>query len=149
MTATALGFNFHFNKKAWMASGVFSSFMCAFERKMVREKRDCLVLLDNFSGHQWDEEDIAQTQVEFFHPNLTPYVQPMDSGIIRTLKAKYKKAILERSLDLEEDGGADIFKLDQLWAMRMLQDAWDSVPVETISNCWKHTGIIASIQECV
>jgi len=148
-TAKALGFDYHFNKKAWMTSGIFSSFMRGFERKMVREKRHCLVLLDNFSGHQWDEDDVVQTNVEFFHPNLTPYVQPMDAGIIRAPKAKYKHAILERSLDLEEAGATDIFKLDQLQAMRILVDAWDDVPVETIANCWKHTGIIPSIQEYV
>lgn len=146
-TPKAAGFNYYFNKKAWMTSAVFTNFMAAFEKKMVRQERHCLVLLDNFSGHQWDEDDVQHTDIEFFHPNLTPYVQPMDAGIIRTLKAKYKKAILERSLDLEESGEQDIFKIDQLQAMRILEKAWDAVSEQTIANCWKHTGIMQSDDE--
>jgi hypothetical protein len=143
----AAGFDYHFNQKAWMTSGVFSTFMAAFEKKMVRQRRKCLVLLDNFSGHQWNEENVQQTNVEFFSPNLTPYVQPMDAGIIRTLKAKYKKAILERSLEMEEAGEDNIFKIDQLQAMRILQRAWDDIPAQTIANCWKHTGITPPSEE--
>jgi hypothetical protein len=114
---------------------------------MVRQNRKILLLIDNFSGHQWNEKTTKNIQIEFFTANLTPFVQPMDAGIIRTLKAVYQRLKLERSLDRERDGEADIFKIDQLEAMRLMERAWEEVSTETVANCWRHTGILPKSPE--
>ncbi|PVF91189.1 hypothetical protein CPB86DRAFT_792220 [Serendipita vermifera] len=36
----------------------------------------------------------------------------------------------------------DIFAVNQLEAMRLLETAWKSVSQETIMHCWQHTGIL-------
>ena len=36
----------------------------------------------------------------------------------------------------------DIFTINQLEAMQLLEDAWNSVKQSTIANCWQHTGIL-------
>ena len=83
----------------------------------------------------------------FFSPNLTPFVQPADAGIIRCLKVIFRKLILHRSLDCEDEGEVDVFAIDQLEAMRLLEVAWKSIKQSTIVNCWRHTGILPSDDE--
>ena len=80
------------------------------------------ILLDNFSGHKWHKEVIMNIKV-FFSPNLTPFVQPADAGIIRCLKVIFCKLILCCSLDHEDEGEVNIFAIDQLEAMWLLEEA--------------------------
>ncbi|KAF9227042.1 hypothetical protein BS17DRAFT_793639 [Gyrodon lividus] len=68
-------------------------------------------------------------QVEFFEPNMTPFMQPCDAGIICCFKALYHKNFCQRAIDLDEGG------------MMMAQHAWDQVSSETMKHCWDHTQI--------
>lgn len=77
----------------------------------------------------------------YFEPNLTPYVQPLDAGIIRCFKAHYCKAFCARTIDMDDAGEEDIYKINLLEVMLMARQAWDAVSPETIANCWRHTGI--------
>lgn len=47
-----------------------------------------------------------------------------------------------RSLNREDAGEDDIFVVNQLEAMRLLNSAWDAVTPTTIQNCWRKTGIL-------
>ena len=48
-----LGISWTANKKAWMTTEIFESFMLDFDRRMViAQKEKVLLLVDNFSGHQ-------------------------------------------------------------------------------------------------
>lgn len=96
--------------------------------------------MDNLSGHSVEYKP-RHVEVHFFEPNLTPFVQPCDAGIIRCVKARYRTLLCIRAIELDDAGEADIWKIDVLSAMKMLKAAWDEVTLETISNCWKHTGI--------
>jgi hypothetical protein len=104
------------------------------------EKRKVCLLLDNFSGHSVTYQP-KNVEVHFFQPNLTSHVQPCDAGIIRCLKAHYRRFLCLRALELEEAGEQDIYEIDVLSSMRLLEQAWNEVTPETIKNCWKHTGI--------
>jgi len=65
-------------------------------------------MLDNFSGHTIA---YVPTHIEliYFEPNLTPYVQPLDAGIIRCMKAHYQKSFCIRAVDMDEAGVPDIY----------------------------------------
>lgn len=106
------------------------------------EGRHILLLADNFGAHYIDYEP-SNITLEFFEPNLTSHVQPLDAGIIHCVKALYRKALCKRALDLEKAGNDDLFKIDILEVMRMLKRAWSEVKLSTIENCWKHTSIMA------
>ena len=142
-----LGLWYFHNKKAWMTGEVFANALEELDARMKQTNRKILLLLDNFSGHKWREEKITNIKVLFFSPNLTPFVQPADAGIIRCLKAIFRRLILCRSLDREDAGEDDIFAINQLEAMRLLEEAWRSVKQSTIVNCWRHTGILPSNDE--
>ena len=107
---------------------------------MRREKRHILLVLDNFSGHSISYRP-TNIRIEFFEPNLTSYVQPLDAGIIRCFKAHYRRQFCARAIDLDEAGEYDIFQINLLEAIKMAQNAWNAVTNETIAHCWKHTKI--------
>jgi hypothetical protein len=107
---------------------------------MRTENRRICLLVDNFAGHDIAYEP-TNIQLEFFEPNLTPFVQPLDAGIIRCFKAHYRQAFCKRALDLDELGERDIYKINLLEGILMARDAWDAITPETITNCWDHTGI--------
>ena len=96
--------------------------------------------MDNFPGHniKYKPENI---HLECFEANMTLFVQPLDSGIIRCFKAHYRKAFCFRALDLDEAGADDIYKINLLEVMLLAKAAWDAVSAETIANCWNHSGI--------
>ena len=108
--------------------------------KMRQEDRHVCLLIDNFQGHNIAYSP-TNVQVEFFQPNLTSFVQPLDAGVIRCFKAHYRRSYCQRALDLDEVGERDIYKLNLLEAMSMARDAWNSVSSTTIEHCWNHTGI--------
>jgi DDE superfamily endonuclease len=104
-----------------------------------QNRRVCLTL-DNFSGHKiaYEPKNII---LEFFKPNLTPFVQPLDAGIIHCFKAHYRHTFCLRAIELDEAGKREIYKLDLQEAMVMARDAWNAVQLQTIVNCWNHTKI--------
>jgi hypothetical protein len=140
-TPASMGFYYRNNKKAWMTSVLFEEWVKMFDQKMKREGRKVCLTLDNFAGHAIAYQP-TNVILEFFEPNMTLFVQPLDAGIIRCFKAHYRNAMCMRALDLDEAGEEDIYKLDILEAMVMVRDAWKKVSPETIANCWKHTGIL-------
>jgi len=107
---------------------------------MRSEGRHVLLLIDNFSGHAIDYQP-SNITIEFFEPNLTSFVQPLDAGIIRCFKAHYRKQFCLRALSLDEAGERDIYKIDLREAMMMAEEAWSAVTKETIEHCWTHTQI--------
>ncbi|KIJ08822.1 hypothetical protein PAXINDRAFT_34512, partial [Paxillus involutus ATCC 200175] len=76
--------------------------------------------------------------IEFFEPNMTSFVQPLDAGIIRCFKAHYRRAFCLRAVELDEAGDTDIYKINLLEVMLMVKEAWAEVSAETIKNCWQH-----------
>lgn len=79
--------------------------------KMIAEGRRIVMLIDNFSGHY-----IAYTPhnicLEYFALNLTAFIQPMDSSVIRTFKAYYRIAMCWHALLLDDASESEIFKFD-------------------------------------
>ena len=72
---------------------------------------------------------------------MTPFVQPLDAGIIHCFKAHYRVLFCQWVLELDAIGEEDIFKIDICEAMLMAKEAWDAVQPMTIEHCWNHTGI--------
>ena len=111
-----------------------------FDLKLRKENRHVCLTLNNVFGH-----DIAyqptNVKIEFFEPNLTPFVQPLSAGIIQCFKAHYCQAFCQRALELDDIGERDIYKISLIEAINMALKAWAAISSETIMNCWEHTGI--------
>ncbi|KIK76212.1 hypothetical protein PAXRUDRAFT_68930, partial [Paxillus rubicundulus Ve08.2h10] len=93
--------------------------------------------LDNFSMHAivYKPTNIC---LEMLEPNMTSFVQPLDTGIIHCFKAHYQCTFCLCAIELDEAGDDDIYKINLLKVMLMVKEAWASVSANTIKNCWKH-----------
>ncbi|THU89163.1 DDE-domain-containing protein [Dendrothele bispora CBS 962.96] len=146
-TGDQLGFQYRNNAKAWMTTAIYQEWLMAWDRELRLKGRRILLLQDNFAGHvvpHGEGRELTNIRVENFAPNLTAHVQPKDAGIIRCFKAHYRKRYIQRSIDRYDSGTtpADIYKIDQLEAMRLADAAWKEVDTSTIQHCWKKTGIL-------
>ena len=70
----------------------------------------------------------------------------MDQGVIRSLKAKYRKNMVRKIIrNLEKNKALPAISI--LNGMQMLVSAWNSVSIETIVNCFRKAGISPANQE--
>ena len=107
------------------------------------QRQNCHILLtlDNFAAHEKLSYQLTNIQLEYFEPNMTLFVQPLDQSIIWCFKAHYHKAFCLWAIELDDAGVDDIYEINLLEAMLMAQEAWDAVSPEMIQNCWKHADI--------
>lgn len=144
-TGEQLGFKYQSNSHAWMTADIFQQWLVEWNHELRRTDRKILLLVDNFSGHNYDTRIITNIRVERFAPNLTAHVQPMDAGIIQCFKAHYRRHFLRRALDLFDDGAADIYAINQLQAMRLIGTTWEEISNKTIAHCWNKASILPDV----
>lgn len=53
---------------------------------------------------------------------------------------------MERALDNVDADVKNIYKVDVQTAMRWLRRAWLELPSSSIENCWRHTGLLGSVE---
>ncbi|KIK91548.1 hypothetical protein PAXRUDRAFT_90992, partial [Paxillus rubicundulus Ve08.2h10] len=77
--------------------------------------------------------------LEFFEPDMTSFGQPCNAGIICCFKALDHCSFCSHTLDLDEVGEQEIYKINLLKGMMMAEKEWGEVTPETIQHCWNHT----------
>ena len=76
-------------------------------------------------------------------PNATSLVQPLDQGIIRSMKRKYKKKLAERylvSVENNKDANTLLKQLNIVVATNMVANAWKETNSTIIQNCFHKAG---------
>lgn len=132
----SLPLEYEFNSKAWMNTSIFEKWLLRLDDEFGKQNRKVLFFFDNCSAHKKDmQSKLKNTKLEFFPPNLTALLQPMDMGIIRCLKVHYRNNLVKEILDS--------IKSQQQWPQITLLDC-----INHISKIWS-TKISASIiQSC-
>ena len=133
-----LPLNYRFNKKAWMTSEIFSEFCYELDRKMGNQGRKIALVVDNCSAHP-AIKNLNNIKLIFLPPNTTAKTQPMDAGVIRCLKAHYRKEIATAQLCAYENNQPLI--VDLLRCMHLLLKSWRCVS-NIIGNCYRHIRFI-------
>ncbi|XP_065658870.1 tigger transposable element-derived protein 4-like [Hydra vulgaris] len=94
---------------------------------------------DNCSAHP-NVQKLDWVELIIFPPNTTSNTQPMDQGVIRSLKAKYCSLALKKQIAaLEKEN--EMLKFFIFTAMFMLTKAWNFIPDQTFINCFEKSGI--------
>jgi uncharacterized protein YeeX (DUF496 family) len=91
----------HFNKKAWMTQEIFEEWLTDLNRMMKKENQKILLLVDNATSDRGTNV-MSNVTVKFLPPNLTSEVQALDQGIIRSVKARYRKKMLQYTVTVAE-----------------------------------------------
>ena len=118
-----------------MTSAIFVQFIKKLERKMRRQKRKIILLVDNAPSHSVNDLQLHYVRVEFLPPNTTSEIQPMDAGVIRNFKVNYKPHLMKHYVQCLDDTGK-LERINLKQAIYFTHDAWKDVKATTIMyNC--------------
>ncbi|XP_043463980.1 tigger transposable element-derived protein 4-like [Leptopilina heterotoma] len=137
------------NRRAWMRSPVFEKWIRDWDYELVKKNKKILLLVDNCPSHP-QIKDLKSISLVFLTANTTAILQPMDQGVIRALKANFRKNLLINTIDhLHADKDLSSVNITVLDAILMVYDAWNKISQETVSNCFRHAGFIDSFSRDV
>jgi len=109
--------------------------------------------MDNFSGHSHYREKQSNIEILFLPPNTTSKSQPLDAGIIKAFKDRYRKNLheylLDETIEKKNDLASALRKYSVLDAINNVYESWNSLSSLAIINCWKHTQISNVYEESV
>jgi hypothetical protein len=131
------------NRRAWITSSLFEEWLHHVNNRMKCEKRSILLFLDNAPCYPELSESLSNIKLQFFPPNMTSKLQPLDQGIIRHVKVIYRKKLLLHVLAHMDDiaTALDISRsVNVLSALTWIAQAWDETPSDIISKCFAHAG---------
>ena len=79
-----------------MTSEIFETVLGKLNRKLVFENRKVILFLDNAICHPESMDDkFSNIKIVFLPKNTTSRIQPLDAGIIRNFKVKYRKSLVK------------------------------------------------------
>ena len=85
-------------------------------------------------------KNLSYVKLDFLPPNSTSVSRPMDQGVIRCLKAHYRKLLVKLILH-SLDSNEPLPKVSLLTALILLLSAWNNVSQTTIVKCFKKANI--------
>jgi hypothetical protein len=141
----SFGCKYRSNSKAWMTQVIFLEWLKRFDARMAG--CNVLLIMDNYSTHiplmqLASVVTLCNTIVFYLPPNTTSKIQPCDEGIIRSLKAYYRRRFNRLLIQRLQDKVADPEMINVLEAMHIAVAAWSmDVKPETIRNCFRHCRI--------
>ncbi len=137
--------------KAWMMNPIFNQYMKELDEYFKRKGRKIVLFLDNAPVHIVDEAtNLTNVKLHYFPPNLTLDLQPLNAGIIRSLKALSRKFEVMSILDNINDSlhASDLVrKLTVLDAIKFINKSWSMVKAETIQKCFSKCGFVINGEE--
>ena len=129
---------------AWINTELFRKIMHDWDRSLgLKEHKKVALFVDNLSSHT--AHNLENIELIYLPTNATCKVQPLDAGILRSLKCRYRKKLATKYLSCvenSEDARAAIKGLDIKVACDMVYDAWNEIPAALIQNCFREAGFV-------
>ena len=127
------------NTNAWMTSDLFTEYLKKFNYEMKRNNRKIALIIDNCRSHPFVE--LSNIKLIFLPPNTTSVLQPMDAGVIHSVKSQYRVMLCQKLIALMEVKPNPSTKDFNLFdSLLMLEKSWSEVSVTTIENCFRKCG---------
>ena len=142
---------YHSQKKAWMTTAIFKSWITNFDRRMRKQNRHVLLFMDNAGVHNVDAAELSNVKPAFFPTNTTSCLQPLDAGVIQYFKLNYRKYVNNHVLSMLTDDNTaqgNPFKsinmsIVIIWTFR----SWNGVGKRTASRCFLNCGFRTSEEQ--
>ncbi len=138
ITPEQMQVEYYSSEKAWMNTTIFTQILTKWNSELQKKNWKVLLMCDQVSLHF--VKDFSNIQIELLMVNTTLKLQPLDQGILRSVKMQYK-ASLARKLMLYLDEGYDkdaiSKKLDIKIATNDIAWVWRQTTPELIKNCFK------------
>ena len=129
-------------KKSWMTGVLFEECVRKLDSSFQAQSGKVALLTDNCP----EIKNLTNINMIFLPPNTTSVLQPMDQGVIRSLKVHYRKKVVCLCIKAVESN-KPLPKISILQAMKHLVSSWNAVSKETIVNCFKKSDISQSNQQ--
>jgi hypothetical protein len=117
------------NTKSWMTSNLFESELWLWDWQLRLQNRKILLLVDNCLAHA-ELDNLQNIKLVFLPVNTTSVLQPMDQGVIRSLKCHFCKLILLRMIECIDKKQEHTATL--LHAIQCVDKAWRHATEKTI-----------------
>lgn len=107
----------------------------------IMAKRKIIMFLDNATVHR--NLKLTNVKLAFFHANTTSKLQPLDLGIIRAMKARYRKYLMRRLLTGIENSScaSELAKqISLLDSAHWISKSWNETKCSTIQSCFSKAG---------
>ena len=133
-----------FNRKAWMTMDIFKDWVSDLNSQMRRSNRRILIFLDNATSHSHDLK-FSHVELKFLPPGTTSVLQPLDLGIIRAFKARYRKRLIKHlltKLDICEKASEIAKSVSVLDCIYWINASWRETELSTIRKCFLRAGMI-------
>ena len=92
-----LPYRYRAQRKSWMTAELFKEWARQLERKFSAANRKIALIINNCTAHPHLE--LNSIELIFLPSNTKSYTQPMDQGMIRVLKAKYRSLAVRKHID--------------------------------------------------
>lgn len=138
------------NKKAWNTASIMEDWLIQLNKKMKIQNRKILLTMDNATCHP--NLRLSNVELLFFPPNTTSHTQPLDSGIINAIKAKYRVRVLRKLLSQmnSAENIADMVKsITVLDAIYWLSSSVHELATSVVPNCFRKAGFTINSSEDV
>ena len=132
-------------KKSWMNSEIFEEWVRKLNRKFRADDRKIALIIDNCPAHP-SISNLTNVQIVFLPPNTTSILQPMDQGVIRSIKAHYRGRVV-RLLCSALEKRETCPKISIFQSLKILADSWEVVTKETTINCFRKAEITPTVQQ--
>ena len=129
-----------------MNGPIFHSYMKNWNDKLARQRRHILILIDNAPSHIIDE--YSNIKIQFLPPSTTSKIQPLNQGIIRSVKCAYRKTRqvqYHSHVENYEEVKQIMQSFDFVVGVNILVAAWEGVKPEIIQTCFYTASFITYI----
>lgn len=148
MSIAALPVTYKSQKNAWMDSEIFrdwflNEFVPSVERFLTSLglPRKAVLIIDNAPTHPNVEElRSGDIKTVFLPPNVTSLCQPMDQGVLETLKKKYRRKLLSKLIHAMDERSNTVEMLKQVNMKDVIfwiSECWDEIETHTLARSWK------------
>ena len=131
-----------------MNFSIFSGWLKRLAEYVAQTKgRKISLLIDNASSHGCIQNlpVLSNVEVIYLPKNTTSCLQPLDAGIIASLKKRYRRMQYEHaSCLLQEESTQDLYNVNILVACKTITLISNAIEGIIIFNCWEKTRLINS-----
>ena len=137
----AEGIIYRSNSASWMLVDIFNEWLGIVNKEMADANRLILMIVDNAPVHKL-LRTFTNVTVLYLPPRTSALIQPMDMGIIWSVKAAYKKKLNNYILSNISTGNGNPLKtLFILEPIAWIKNVWYNMDSKILWNCWNKSGL--------
>ncbi|KAF1335522.1 Ars binding protein 1, partial [Globisporangium splendens] len=151
-TAVSMGFQYAYNKNAWLSPTVFREWLLALDWRMHEENRHIVLFLDAYTSHQVKKMMLKNVSVRFVvappshYPtngsNSESLFSSIENAVFSAVKLRYRLVFLSHVLDRRDHQQDDMnYGATPLEAIQWVLRCWRQLPKVIITQSFAEMGV--------